>query len=229
MSEDSIKINKKSLKGFLVGVVIAAPIFIGGTYLFSDKIDSQNPNTNTNPDTNPPVVQGEPEFKIDKNSHTLGNTKAKVQLVVYSDFECPFCSKHHDTIKQIANEYGDKVFIVFRNFPLSFHQYAGPAAEAAECASEQGKFWEYTDSLFANQADFADEPWVDLAVGLGLDTDKFQTCIDSDKFKNRVSADLNEGFDNGVEGTPATFINSELVSGALPFENFKQIIDSILE
>lgn len=225
--DDSISINKKTLKGFLVGVVIAAPIFIGGTYLFSEK--TVNPNTNTNPNTNQEVVREEPVFNIDGNTHFAGNKNADVQLIVYSDFECSFCAKHYDTIKQLAQEYGDDILIAFKHFPLSFHQYSETAALASECAAEQGKFWEYADKLFANQAKFIDEPWLDFAKELSLDEDKFTGCMDTEKYISRVADNLNEGFDNGVDGTPATFINGELVAGAIPVSNFEQIIDSLLQ
>ncbi|NQU83524.1 MAG: thioredoxin domain-containing protein [Parcubacteria group bacterium] len=228
MSEESIRINKKSLKGFLVGVAIAAPIFVGGTYLVENN-GGPNPNPNPNTNTNPPIVQDAPEFKIDGDTHFAGDKNADVQLVVYSDFECSYCERHHETVKQIADKYGDDVFIAFKHFPLSFHQHAQAAALASECAAEQGNFWEYADGLFANQANFASEPWLDLAKEIGLDESKFTSCMDSEKFKNKVTENLNEGFDNGVDGTPATFINGELVAGALPFSDFEQIIDSLLQ
>lgn len=227
--DDSIRINKKSLRGFLVGMVIAAPIFIGGTFLLNNNGES-NPAPNPNPNTNPPAEeQITLEFNINSDTHILGDKKAKVTMIVYSDFQCPYCSKHHATMKQVVEKYGDDVNLVWRNFPLSFHEYAVPAAQAAECAGEQGKFWEYADKLFENQADFANEPWLSLAGELGLNEGEFTSCVDTEKYKDRVAEDMNEGFGNGVEGTPATFVNGELISGALPFETFEQVIDSYLQ
>lgn len=225
----NIKINKQTFKGFMIGVLIAAPIFIGGTYLFSGNNTNANPNANLGNNEPQNEEQTEPQFAIDEKSHTLGDKNADVQIVLYDDFQCPYCERHNGTIKQIVEEYGDDIYLVFKHFPLSFHESAIPAAEAAECAGEQGKFWEYADELFANQDKFSSEPWVEFASKLGLNVNDFQTCIDGNNYQNIISSDLQEGINNGVEGTPATFVNGQLVSGALPFTTFKQIIDSLLK
>jgi len=228
MEEFVIKVNKKSLITFLLGFVVAAPIFIGGTYLF---IHDGGTGENLKPSGAQANEQGntiEPTFNFD-GVNSMGDKNAKVTMVVYSDFECPYCANHHETIKQIISEYGNKVRVVWKSFPLSFHANAEPAANAAECAGEQGKFWEYADKLFANQSSFGTALWTKLASELKLNASKFNTCMSSKTYQSKIDADLNEGIANGVEGTPATFVNGELVSGALPFSNFQQIIDSILK
>ncbi|MBD3281250.1 thioredoxin domain-containing protein [Candidatus Uhrbacteria bacterium] len=162
--------------------------------------------------------------------HVWGNPDAKITLIEYSDFECPFCGKHYQTMKQLKEDYPNDIKVVFRHFPLSFHQEAQKAAEASECAADQGKFWEMYDKIF--EANLAGEmnvaKWKSIAADLGLDTEKFNNCLDSGETASRVAEDLNEGSGAGVQGTPGTFVNGELVEGALPYESFKQIIDTEL-
>ena len=166
---------------------------------------------------------------VTDEDHVRGDLKkADVIIVEYSDFECPFCSRHHPTMLQIAEEYGDKVAWVYRHFPLSFHPEATPAALASECASEQGKFWEYADELFANQTLLSADYYGQLAGELGLNQNKFDECLSSKKYQAVVDAQTSSGAAAGVNGTPATFINGQLVSGAVPFASLKTIIDAEL-
>ncbi|MEK7183142.1 MAG: thioredoxin domain-containing protein [Patescibacteria group bacterium] len=161
--------------------------------------------------------------------HVRGDLKkAEVVIIEYSDFECPFCSRHHPTMLQVAEEYGDKVAWVYRHFPLSFHPQAEPAALASECAAEQDKFWEYADELFLNQALLGDSYLKSLAGDLGLNQKKFDECLDSKKYQAVVDAQTGTGAAAGVNGTPATFINGQMVSGAVPFASLKTIIDAEL-
>jgi len=149
-------------------------------------------------------------------------------LVEFSDFECPFCGRHYQTLKKILSDYKGKVRLVYKHFPLGFHPNAQKAAEASECASEQGKFWEYHDKLFENQpTGYSLEKFKQWAKDLGLNSSKFNDCLDSGKYAKKVQADYQEGLQKGVNGTPATFVNGQLVSGALPYEAFKQIIDNL--
>jgi protein-disulfide isomerase len=166
----------------------------------------------------------------ESRDHIWGNKDAKITLVEYSDFECPFCSRHYNTMKQIKETYPNDVRIIFRHFPLSFHQEAQKAHEASECAADQGKFWEMYDAIFeANLVGNMNvAKWKSTAADLGLDTTKFDSCLDGGEKASRVAEDLTEGSSAGVEGTPATFVNGQIVSGALPFDSFKQIIDAEL-
>ena len=124
--------------------------------------------------------------------------------------------------------YGDKVSVVFKHFPLSFHSEAHLAAQAAECARDQGKFWEYHDVLFANQGRLLPPDLVEHALQLELDAETFEACLRSQKYVGRVDADLAEGGSIGMSGTPGFYVNGIALSGALPFENFKEIIDEEL-
>ncbi len=154
--------------------------------------------------------------------------KAKVVLVEYSDFECPFCSRHHPVMQQVVDTYGDDVAWVYRHFPLSFHPEAVPAAVASECAGQQGKFWEYADGLIAGQDKLGQSFYTQLASQLGLNANKFATCLADPATQALVDEDIQSGSTAGVTGTPATFVNGQLVSGAVPFASFKQIIDAEL-
>lgn len=119
--------------------------------------------------------------------------------------------------------------IVFRDYPLGFHDRAQPAAEAAQCANEQGKFWEYHDKLFANQRALQDENLKQYASDLGLDLESFNECLSSGRFGDDVRQDMAEGTGSGVRGTPAFFVNGRFLSGAQPFDAFAKIIDEELE
>lgn len=169
-------------------------------------------------------------FDITSDNHIKGNINAPVTLVEFSDFECPFCVRHVPTIERILSEYKDSVRLVYKHYPLSgIHPNAQKAAEASECASDQGKFWEYHDKLFANQpTGLSVQKFKTWAVELGLNATQFNNCLDSSKYEKKVKDDLTEGSAKGVDGTPATFVNGEIVSGAVPFETFKEKIDKIL-
>lgn len=157
-----------------------------------------------------------------------GGAAPKVTIIAFSDFECPFCSRFVPALDQVAKKYGDQVRIVFRQFPLDIHANARKAAEASLCAAEQGKFWEMHDAMFANQSALAPAALKAKAAELGLKGDAFNTCLDSGKFASRVEADVQAGADAGVDGTPASFINGRLISGAVPFEELAAVIDDEL-
>jgi protein-disulfide isomerase len=157
-----------------------------------------------------------------------GPASAPVTIVEYSDFQCPYCARVTSTLDQIKEAYGDKVRIVFRDYPLPSHPQAVPAAEAAKCANEQGKFWEYHDKLFASQRELGPEKYKEFAKELGLDMDEFDACVDSDKYVTQVRMMAQGGQQLGVSGTPAFFVNGRFLSGAKPFESFKSIIDEEL-
>lgn len=163
------------------------------------------------------------------DSPAKGPMNAPIELIEFSDFQCPFCQRAHPTVAQVLNTYGDKIRFVYRNYPLPNHPNARPAAEAAQCANEQGKFWPYHDRLFANPTKLADSDLKQAAAELGLDSGRFNACFDSHRFKEVVETDIKEGNEAGVNGTPAFFINGRLVSGAQPFDAFKRIIDDELE
>ncbi len=157
-----------------------------------------------------------------------GGAKAPVTIVEFSDYQCPFCKRAEDVVDQVMKTYGDKVRVVFRDFPLEMHPQARPAAEAANCAHAQGKFWEYHAKLFANQTALGDDQLKAYAKDLGLDTAKFDKCLADKPFKAAIDKDVADGAKVGVSGTPAFFVNGRMLSGAQPFEKFKELIDAEL-
>jgi protein-disulfide isomerase len=168
-------------------------------------------------------------YKVDPGSSPSKGAKgAPLQVVIFSDFQCPFCSRVEPTLKQMEKEYGGKVRMVWKNYPLPFHNNAEPAAEAAEAAGAQGKFWEMHDKLFANQSAL-DRPSLEKYAGeLGLNMAKFKADLDAQKYKSVIESESKEGSAVGVTGTPAVFINGRKIAGAYPFETFKKIADEEL-
>lgn len=177
---------------------------------------------------------------VTSSDHIRGNVNAKVTLVEYSDFECPFCKNFHPTTLELLKTYGDKIRLVFRHYPLPFHQNAQKEAEASECIAQLGgndAFWKYTDTIFerttSNGTGFALDKLGPLAAELGVDQQQFQSCLDSGKYEKLVKDSIAEGQTAGVQGTPSTFIidskgNSQIVVGAQPIEAFKTVIDKDL-
>lgn len=165
-------------------------------------------------------VQGAP-FK--------GGEKAAVTIVEFSDFHCPFCRRVIPTLAQLDSRYGERIKLVFRDFPIeNLHPGATKAHEAARCANEQGKFWPYHDKLFAGPPNSSVEFLKGLAKEVGLDQVTFETCLGSGKYQAVIKKDIEEGQRVGVTGTPAFFINGRLVSGAQPLEAFTRVIDDEL-
>ena len=158
---------------------------------------------------------------------TLGKADAPITLVEFSDFQCPFCKGMAPTLKEVAQKLGDKVQIVYRQYPISsIHPFAMKAAEASLCANEQGKFWEIHDAMFEDQAKLAVRDLKATAVRLGLDAKKFDTCLDSGRYVEQVQNDLREGQRAGVTGTPAVFINGvEVPGGNVPYSTLEAAIE----
>ncbi|MFH1054276.1 MAG: thioredoxin domain-containing protein [Candidatus Woesearchaeota archaeon] len=160
-----------------------------------------------------------------------GDINAPVTIVEFSDYECPFCARFYSqTLGQIDDEYikTGKAKLIYRDFPLGFHAQAQKAAEAAECAGEQGKYYEMHDKLFEDGVAGGLSSFKKYASDLGLDTAAFNTCLDSGEMADEVKKDFQDGQKAGVTGTPAFFINGRLVVGAQPFSVFKQAIDAEL-
>jgi protein-disulfide isomerase len=174
------------------------------------------------------VVLSEPRKTVEAKGPARGPEKAKVTIVEFSDFECPFCSRAMETVDKVMEAYPGKVRLVFRHFPLEFHKKAPKAAEAALCANDQGKFWEYHNQLFANQQKLEPEQLKEHATAVGLDAAKFSECLDGGKMASAVQTDMAAGKKLGINGTPAFFINGVMLSGAQPIDEFKRIIDQEL-
>src|SRR5882724_2366577 len=155
-----------------------------------------------------------------------GPESAPVTIVEFSDFQCPFCSRLAPVMAQVEQKYGDKVRVVFRQYPLaSIHPNATKAAEAALCANDQGKFWEMHDAMFADQAGLAVEGLRAKATKVGLQADPFNACLDSGKHVEEVKQDLVAGSAAGVGGTPAMFVNGRFLAEEMTFETISKMID----
>jgi len=166
---------------------------------------------------------------LSDSDYVTGNPNASITIIEYTDFECPFCFRHHVTSNQLLAKYGNDVKYTLRHFPLSFHPSAQKAAEAYECAGEQGKPFEMADKLFAlNEAGtMSVSTFKAAATELALNTSEFNTCLDSGKYESKVTTQASVGAAAGITGTPATFINGQLLEGALPLESFEEIINSL--
>ncbi len=158
-------------------------------------------------------------------SPVKGTASAAIEIIEFADFECPYCIAASPTVKRVLDTYGDRVRLVYRNYPLRNHPRAKPAAEAAQCANEQSQFWAYHDRLFGEPGKLSDADLKQTAVTLGLNAAQFNKCVDDHKYQSVVETDAKAGTEAGVTGTPAFFINGRLLAGALPFEAFKRIID----
>ncbi|MBX7147617.1 thioredoxin domain-containing protein [bacterium] len=176
------------------------------------------------------ILMQRPRIEVSADDDpSKGDVDAPIQIIEFSEFQCPFCKKARPTVEQILETYKGKVHYVFRDFPLSFHKNAPKASEAANCAGDQKKYWEYNHNLWENQKGLEIENLKQYAADLKLDTKKFNECLDSGKFKAEIDKDIKEGSESGVSGTPAYFINGIFVSGAQPFDRFKEIIDEELD
>ena len=179
---------------------------------------------------NAPAPTVDMEALVDDDA-VLGDNDAPVTIVEFSDYECPFCGRFHtQTFGQLKSAYIDtgKVKFVYRDFPLSFHAQAQKAAEAAECAGEQGKYWEMHELLFSPGVQGGVASFKQYAQQIGLDTAKFNDCLDTGKMVAEIRKDTADGAAAGVQGTPAFYVNGVEISGAQPFQVFQQIIDSQL-
>jgi len=191
--------------------------------------------------------QNEPPFKETVMSTEgypfMGNNDAKLTIIEFSDYQCPFCSQYvSETMSQIEKDYvkAGKLKYVFRNFPLPFHQQAYKAAEAASCAGDQGKFWEMHNRLFANQNALDEKNLTDYAKAVGLDPKKFQDCLSIGKHAQEIKKDFEDGEKMGITGTPSFLLGFtdangtkvkavKMIVGAQPYSDFKKAIDSLLE
>jgi protein-disulfide isomerase len=163
-----------------------------------------------------------------KGAPVRGDPNAKVAVVEFSDFQCPFCARSVATLDQIAQTYGDKVRIVFKHMPLSIHPLAPAAHAAAEAAHRQGKFWEMHNKIFANQSEMSPEKYREYAREIGLDLKRFDRDVADASTKQRVGEDTAEAMRLGITGTPAFFVNGRYLEGAVPFESIKKILDEDL-
>ncbi len=234
-NSSSVSNNKNQFN--IAGAIIVAGVLIAGAIL----IKSGTPTAVAPTDG---TVQNVANIKIrpvSTDEHILGNPNAKVTIVEYSDSECPFCKVFDTTMHQVLTKENGQVAWVYRHFPIAeLHPKAFHESEAMECAWEQGgnnTFWKYADQIFArtesnNRLDIAELP--KIASNIGLDLNKFNTCLSSGKYSDKVKADMADGTQAGVNGTPSSFIlvNGKIVDtipGAEPLESVTAKIDSLLK
>lgn len=183
-----------------------------------------------------PSAQSQSTISDAGSIKAMGAENAPVTIVEYSDFQCPLCTKYYrDTYHTILDNYlaSGKVKYVFKHFPLNIHPQAPDAALASECALEQNKFWEMHDALFENQSTWSGktdhlDTFKKLAQNLGIDTDKFNACLDSQKYRNNVEKDYQEGINRSIRGTPSFYINDRIIVGAQDSKVFTDMIEAEL-
>ena len=177
-------------------------------------------------------LQAPPAYRADVNSEDSafkGSGAARVTVVEFQDFHCPFCERVQPTLAQLMERYGDRIKLVYRDFPIDqLHPQARAAHEAARCAKDQGKFWAYHDVLFARPKDASPENLKAYARDAGLDLDRFERCLTVRTYQTAVQKDIDDGLRAGVTGTPTFFVNGRVLSGAQPFAAFARLIDEEL-
>src|SRR6185436_15419560 len=175
------------------------------------------------------VLLEPPRADVKAAGPARGKETAPITIVEFSDFECPFCGRASATVKKVQDKYGDKVRIVFRDYPLPSHRTAPRAAEAGHCADEQGLFWDMHDKMFSKSGPVAEADIRKYATEIGLDLPKFSACLDSGKYTQTWKDSQADGVKAGVGSTPTFFVNGRMVVGAAPLESFTTVIDEELE
>ena len=243
--------KKNSEAGLIPGSIILGAVLISASIFYNVGLLIKNSDAGTSARTGTTGQQqaqgntqsatagqatGPVDVAVRSDAAVLGKQNAKVTIVEFTDFQCPFCQKFfNDAYKQVKEKYVDtgKAKIIFRHFPLGFHANAQKAGEAAECANRQGKFIGYHDVLFQKgQADGSGldaESLKKYAVDLGLNTSKFNSCLDKGETAEVVKADMAAGTASGVNGTPTFFVNGQILVGAQPFSAFEQAIEAALK
>ena len=163
-----------------------------------------------------------PAPKVLLTDHVRGNATAKFTVIEYADFQCPFCAQMHEAMRSIMKETDTRW--VFRQFPIPEHPLASKAAEASECAGDQGKFWEYSDALFAVKPPMTEGTFLKTAQDLGLDWLAFSVCLNSGKYGKAVAAQHDDGVKNKITGTPTFYLNGKRFDGFMPVEDFRKLV-----
>ena len=174
------------------------------------------------------IMLAAPRFDVAAIGPSRGPANAPITIVEFSDYQCPFCERAESSVKEVLEKYGDKVRLVYRDFPLGNHANAGAAARAARCAGEQGKYWNMHAEIFADQSKLSANDLKAIAKKTGVNQSQFDKCLDSGKYQAEIQKDFQAGQNLGVDGTPTFFINGRRLVGAQPFEKFKEVIDQEL-
>src|SRR3989338_8890833 len=239
-----------SQTSFIFGIITGIAVVLMVSYLFGLPGTSATSRTNARVAENeaalveapaaeltpPPSAPVGPLPVIAKDDHVRGNASAKVAIIEYSDFECPFCSRFHPTMQQLLQEYPNDVRWVYRHFPLSFHPNALPAAVASECINELGgndAFWAFADNVFSNQGGVGTALYEKIAQDQGIGLEALRSCVGSGKYTQEIAQELAAGQAAGVTGTPGSFLvdangQTQLISGAVPYAQVKAAVDAAL-
>ena len=184
--------------------------------------------------SNPPAVAADtnPVKRVDVSTDddpSIGPADAPVTIIEFSDYQCPYCQVWYKQVfQQLLASYPDKIRFVYRDLPLPMHPEAVPAAQAANCAGEQDAYWKYHDALFNQQYGLDRAAYEHYAADLGLDTKAFAACLDSQRYQDEIQADASDASRVGISGTPSFVVNGRILVGALPFSDFKAVIDEEL-
>lgn len=229
-SEETITFKRTHFYSVLVVLAFAVGILTG--YVVWGRPSPQTQVVaNDQPDVQAPAATQSPQFtRYDVPSDgfpSLGPADAPIVIVEFSDFQCPFCKRFYDeTYQQLMNAYPGKIRFVYRHLPLtSIHPEAFPSAEASMCANEQNAFPQYHDKLFENQDKLGRDLYMRIAANLSLDTDSFEECLNTGRYKDLVQQDSDFALNLGVQSTPTFFINGLAIVGAQPISAFQQVID----
>jgi len=233
--------GNSSAGGLVAAALILGAAILGSAYLLatsidrgSDQLASLNESVKTAAaapkaaarPSGPKRPDPEKVYDIEVGDAPIrGSKSAKVTIVEWADFQCPFCVRVNPTLEQIAKEYGDKVRFAFKHLPLSMHAKARAAHTASEAAHRQGKFWEMHDRIFAKPRDLSPETYLRYAKEMGLDIDQYNSDLASSSVRKVVDSDLDVARKLGVSGTPSFFINGRFLSGAQPYASFASVID----
>jgi len=186
------------------------------------------------PEEGAPLSEDQINKIVSGGAATKGEEGAPVTIVEFSEYQCPFCGRYvEEAYSQIWEEYGDQIYYIFHDYPLSFHQHAQKMAEVARCAGDQDQYWEMHDLIFENQEEWSQKQSLDADINgfvtqLGLNEGEFDDCLDSGKYTQTVKDDFGLGSEVGVQGTPTFFIDGQKLVGARPYTDFKAIIDAEL-
>ncbi|HEA84677.1 MAG TPA: DsbA family protein [Candidatus Wildermuthbacteria bacterium] len=216
---------------YIVSAIVLGAIIIAGAIMYGSNPDMGRGTAGTVPLDGAEAVSAT-EITITPQDYIRGNVDASITIVEYSDLECPFCARFHPTMLQALLDYPEEVRWVYRHFPLrNIHAQAQPAAEASECVAEQEGdegFWMFVDAMFEDQSRLGASYYREVAGDIGVDLAKFDNCVSSGKYANKVNDDYNSGIQLGVTGTPGSFLNGIVVKGAVPYEQLQAMIESQL-
>jgi protein-disulfide isomerase len=232
-SDITIRLRRSQLLAIVAGVALVVGIAIG---LLIGRATSDDPQTvlyglpGAQGGESPAASPAKPVNVDTSGSPAQGPADARVTMVEFVDFECPFCGRYaRDTLPQIRREYGNRIRYVSRQFPLDIHPDAPAAARAAVCAQEQGRYWQLHDLLFAHQEALGKRDLARYAREAGIEASPFASCLRSPAAQAIVQHDLEDGRRYGVTGTPAFFVDGRLISGAQPYAQFKAALDAALK